>query len=495
MRGRIGTWLAAGVALSLLAGGGVAEARSKAAPVVRWALAPASSSSAPLDDSTMLTLAVVDPFSHGTLYIGRRRSLDGGATFARSPFAAGSSFLLFGISPYDLPIHALRAIGPDAACVEAGDDRYPFTTLVTTDGGMTWRNGPWCGSDAITGPAEMLEVDLSSGAGLLRRSEDGGTTWSDTATPLPAGIAALAGDPSQLRSVYAIQDGTGGDPWSFHSADDGATWTPIEQPAGIDVDGFVGEFADPVRPGTIVLEDDRHVWLSKDSGTSWTVEPGRPASPLAGFDAAGTLYALSPSPLSSIDDGISWTWHPHGLNGAVGQRVSIDRHTGAIGMQSDAGLLRLDRKGTGWRSISPYGTGVGMVPVGRPTVYDRTTVTGTRDARFMIPQLGTGLEVLDRGARHRRSAPALARIVFDHVATTPGRPRLAVAIGSDGSGPRAFVTHDAGKTWTPLRSPVAVYCTTTDAALTPGGRLVWLFGSQPVNAACPSVSAVSTRLS
>jgi photosystem II stability/assembly factor-like uncharacterized protein len=91
----------------------------------------------------------------------------------------------------------------------------------SSDGARTWSDA---GLDAI--PENIwttpVEIFVKSGASLLHRSTDGGTTWERTASVPPLSIHSLVADPHRSGLLWAGTAGHG----IFRSADNGDTWIP-----------------------------------------------------------------------------------------------------------------------------------------------------------------------------------------------------------------------------------------------------------------------------
>ena len=114
---------------------------------------------------------------------------------------------------------------------------------MTTDGvswaeqdGLTWTpsNTGIAGNDLVLGAVAVNPQNPSNIyvgcfiTGHVLRSDDGGATWSDTSSGLPAGsfddgVRALLVDPSNPATVYAGTRGAG----AFRTTDGGATWSAI----------------------------------------------------------------------------------------------------------------------------------------------------------------------------------------------------------------------------------------------------------------------------
>jgi photosystem II stability/assembly factor-like uncharacterized protein len=142
--------------------------------------------------------------------------------------------------------------------------------------------------------------------GGVRRSLDGGVTWTDVSSnlPPPRFIQTFAADPRTPAHLFA-----GGWPSGaalrgagFRSTDRGATWSRLNGPGGDAI--AIGAFAfPPGAPNTVYAGADG-VWVSPDGGATWS----HPA-PLAGRlvndlaldpSTPGTLFAATTGGLFRI---------------------------------------------------------------------------------------------------------------------------------------------------------------------------------------------------
>jgi photosystem II stability/assembly factor-like uncharacterized protein len=360
--------VALGVVLACFSGTALASSRV-AAPRFTSVKSPAG-------PSRSGTLRAVLPGARGVLLYGAAISRDGGTTWRKSAIDEEAQFL-FGRSPglvyrfvngvlsistnlgqtwthrtdtgefADEETMRLDPVDDDTLCVDFVDRTATVPSRLSTDGGRTWRDDPFpCTTTARTARGGPLVAAIPY-TSSLERSTDGGVTWTPMATDLPATqISSITSDPSRPQSLYADQ---------FHSADGGTHWTAMTIPAALDRDTIQTALFDPAHYGTLVISQAGHLWLSRDIGATWALSPRTLPMAPAGFDAAGTLYVLTPQPMRSTNDGFSWTWHGRGLHGVTPGPVSVDPVTGRVYMLSTGGLLRLQPDGRSWKALSPFG--------------------------------------------------------------------------------------------------------------------------------------------
>ena len=205
---------------------------------------------------------------------------------------------------------------------------YAGDLLVSEDAGQNWRPAVQreTGIEAgVTPPQLAFRPDMpdtallvrgqnTPGAGALTvaRSIDGGMTWQAvTASGLPSqgaprALAALRG------GVYLLNTSSG----SFRSADDGATWQPLE---GALSSGGVSEFlalsaasggpatGAPARPAAtdaaVLAATGYGVYVSRDGGAVW--EPLGAGLPFNSKIAGLLTHSASPSTVFAVSDNAS----------------------------------------------------------------------------------------------------------------------------------------------------------------------------------------------
>jgi hypothetical protein len=285
--------------------------------------------------SVAWTIQAVAPRARGVLYRDGRWSRDGGRSWRPTPLCHDG---VYGFSPAQkglvyryLGARVSRstdfgqswttrggsivggeqaALKPDAKdpntlCLDFSDRQFFYPSQLSTDGGTTWKETFACDTIARVGKGGPI-VSLLPGEFLLRRSTDGGKTWPETPTDLlPYGQILLAADPAAPRSLYARHDSDA--ETRFHSTDGGVHWTALTVPSGIDPNTLVTQLLDPTRPGTIVDYQFGHLWLSRDTGATWTPSRRLLTSAPTGFDGAGDLYQLGTPARVSHDDGLTWS--------------------------------------------------------------------------------------------------------------------------------------------------------------------------------------------
>jgi photosystem II stability/assembly factor-like uncharacterized protein len=329
----------------------------------------------PLRRVTVDTLAV-DPVSDTTVWAagdaGIFRSADGGLTFEKVRAEPAHTLLvdpfdhtrLYAANQQDLQVSAdggqsWQTLAPGAlpgggALALAADPRAPGALLAATfgagvyrsaDGGQTWSAS---GAGLVNTPVQAVVVDSADGALFaagpagIDRSFDGGATWQRLPVSNLGTFAALAGAPSDPRTLYAALTAPsqivrstegGGNAWQvvaslaasslavsltdpstvfaatagglMRSTDGGATWTTVF-PNPVET-----VMADPLDPAVLYLMTGTELARSQDGGTTWTplLHNGFLLGTMAiGHDAPRTILTSdSQSVLGSFDGGRTWS--------------------------------------------------------------------------------------------------------------------------------------------------------------------------------------------
>ena len=168
---------------------------------------------------------------------------------------------------------------PDTILANDGD---AGGVLLSTDAGVTWRKvtGPGLSQVIVEAPDDPSTLYAGGIPFGLFKSTDGGESWaSATQASGPGDVLALAIDPSNPSTIYAVQDGSGGfsaddpnAPLVWRSTDGGETWTQASFPGLSDVIVSGGLFYDARTPGmlyAITTGETALVFRSLDGGVTW----------------------------------------------------------------------------------------------------------------------------------------------------------------------------------------------------------------------------------
>jgi photosystem II stability/assembly factor-like uncharacterized protein len=238
--------------------------------------------------ATWVSDVAIDPRNSSTLYVatssGLVKTTDGGRHWSSPNSNVARWGYALAIDPQNT--NTLFTTG----CVAAGVGVSNCGVVKSTDGGTSWRlswnaqDSSVLYSDWITALAidpRNLNIVYVTTQGFdecdfetLRKSVDGGITWSETRFK-DVGVSAscvldLAVDPQNSGNLYAaFQDGG-----VFKSTDAGATWKAAN--SGLPPSGPYAPFysavalaVDPSSPRTLYVVSFSGVFKSTDGGSSW----------------------------------------------------------------------------------------------------------------------------------------------------------------------------------------------------------------------------------
>ena len=373
---------------------------------------------------------------------------------------------------WSFPVLLLGLIAFGSCCVNGQDASsggpYPATLLE----GLQWRDvGPMRGgrSFAVAGvPSEPDTFYMGSVGGGVWKTENDGRTWvpiADQGIPIGS-IGAIAVAPSDPNIVYVgtgepdvraqISYGIG----MFKSTDAGKTWTHI----GLEKTRRIGRIVvDPNNPNRVYVaalghiydaNPERGVYRSTDGGAHWkkilvnasdpdnvgaidlAIDPKNPrvlyASLWATRRPPWSVYAPSYMPGSGLykttDGGDHWTKLSGGL--------PDDNYVGKIGIAvSPSNPNRL------WAVVDDVGASVA------PPLRE-----GPEEHKKPEPTPKGGVYLSDDAGATWRLVNSENRLwgrgwYFENVAVDPDNPDKAYVINTG-----TYVTTDAGKTFTPIKS-------------------------------------------
>jgi photosystem II stability/assembly factor-like uncharacterized protein len=201
------------------------------------------------------------------------------------------------------------------------------------DGGAHWRRVPdLVETNANTfavAPSNRLVVyaGLDGGSGqTCAKSTDGGVTWwsCDTAGKPWASIDALAVDPHNSQTVYAVHRGAPFESHVFKTTDGGRNWREIGT-NGLAGEGVNTVSVDPQQPRILYAAGMDGVFKSTDAGSHWRLDGLRGQAMFVNqviVDPRNprTLYATPTADgvFASFDSGRAW----HRL-GLAGENVGV----------------------------------------------------------------------------------------------------------------------------------------------------------------------------
>ncbi|MDM7993138.1 MAG: hypothetical protein QUS11_07465 [Candidatus Fermentibacter sp.] len=251
----------------------------------------------------------------------------------------------------------LQAIQVNSVC--NGGSALPNTFFASTriglyrsdDQGQTWgvvSGGMSSSYVLLTGvhwtDPDILVAGLSSGQGI-RRSTDGGATWSSVGLDAGflKGYGFCTGHPD---TMFIAMSGLSNS--VYRSYDAGATWAAVG-PSG---SGW-GILTSPGgSEGTVIVTNDGGFYLSTNYGGSWTqVVSGTSYAPAVW--SSGTLYAPvnGQGVFESTNGGSTWTLNPAGITASYwqaacpGSQGYLAGHNGGVYRRLSSGSYTVSQQG------------------------------------------------------------------------------------------------------------------------------------------------------
>jgi photosystem II stability/assembly factor-like uncharacterized protein len=304
---------------------------------------------------------VIDPVDTSRLYAQSAsrlyRSTNRGASWA--DISAGLPLDSSGPGPFTSVSLSALAIEPGApgavyagvtSSTLGGTHVYLDGTLYkSADRGETWSaTGLWGASVTSivfdSADSQTLYGAVTAGGTLpqpssIRKSADGGLTWTTVRSNLPAWATAtaMAGDPAAGGRIFAAYSNYAGPSFVELTSDGGATWLPLAPPPSGDPTALA------LARGLIYLATSTALYRSSDSGSTW-------AGLLGSEVKAVRIAPTEPTTIYSGGDG-----------------VSVSRDTGDTWTSSQAGLTNTSISSLG-AAASPTGS---LYSFGGHTVFQR----------------------------------------------------------------------------------------------------------------------------
>lgn len=221
-----------------------------------------------------------------------KRSTDAGLTWAdvSTPALIGSSMLSFSSANV---VMGFSLFGSVAISSDAGGS---WTNLVD-DSTVNFNGGAMASTTTAIAYGRASSSSYGTG-GFMRRTTDGGATWSAVALPTAKWLY-----PSRFLTatigLVGGQDGT-----LLRTTDAGATWTAIDiHPANAgDAVRAIARLSDTI----VLLATDGEIKRSTDAGLTWTTVYAHGMEELA-FRDTSTGIAVGNSIATTSDTGLTWT--------------------------------------------------------------------------------------------------------------------------------------------------------------------------------------------
>ncbi len=202
-------------------------------------------------------------------------------------------------------------------------------------------------------------------------SADGGATFTPVTIAAGENIMSYAAS-ATAGTFYAVtRSATTGAAKVYVSADNGVTW------AAMNVDPSMTTFtqvnADPYNASILTLSDDNNLWLSTNSGATWTKMGASPARSCSDFSiwTSTRWYACAGY---STNNGASWTdmdMHANVMRGPGKTVVVNAADTNVLYGDCMSGVCKSTNGGLTWRNSLDGITGVNVNAISYTT--DKTT--------------------------------------------------------------------------------------------------------------------------
>lgn len=397
-----------------------------------------------------------DPFDGSTVYAGTfmdglYKSTDGGATWSpKNNGLTGNQVTALAFDPTGPGRIFLAAIpvgaGEQGGLFRSGDSAESWGAVDTGVAGTPYLG---CTAVAVDGASpQTLYAGLQTSAfrGYLRKSSNGGTSWTVADSGLTGSLAsAVATDPTDPNRAYAVAFSR-----FYRTTDRGRSWTFLSAlPAGT-----FDLALDPLRPNRYFFGSNTGVYVSQDGGMSWAQSnAGLTSLDVRGFAFArtslDTIYAATSGGgvFKSIDGGGSWTAVSNGLTSLLVNSVAVAPtnesilYAGTSRVQAptgtfEGGVYRSTNGGASWTNVLPN---LFVVKV----LFDPLSSA----VAYALSESGGVYKTTDGGSTwiSRSAGLPLGGFLTD-LAVDPAHPEtlFVLIFGS------VFRTTDGAKTWAPF---------------------------------------------
>ena len=320
--------------------------------------------------------------------------------------------------------------------------------LRSANGGRRWTRSS---TPAVAG---FLEADPSSATvlyfasflGEFHKSVDGGRTWSLSNRGLEpvSSFQGLAVDPSSPRTLYLIPTSNLlPDREIYVSRNSGATWTAIPSNLGA---GLVRELTVETtgrRTALYLVLSNDHLLRSLDGGRTWseTVYP-----PFYIEDLLSTPYGLLAGTLAGIhrstDQAASWSLSSRGIRAMPVGSLAMDPELPVLYAEGQGMLFKSPDGGERWNLLPLYNGLFGPV-----------VTAPTRSGQVLVGAFDSVLRSVNGGRRWAEGESIECAIPFS-LAVNPAQASVAylgidfLEVPCGGQSCRTFKSVDAGNTWT-----------------------------------------------
>lgn len=341
--------------------------------------------------------------------------------------------------------------------------------VATRKGLFEYRAGEIARTAFLGSPVSMVLPDPRDGAlyaaldlghfGVkLHRSDDGGASWTEIATPSYAGIDSEAADPPSLKLIWSLETGGADEPgvlWAgtipgglFRSDDRGESWTLVrslwDQPSR--ANWFGGGYDKPgIHSISVDPRDSRRIAVAISCGGVWETVDGGASWAIGGHGLVATYM-----PPEQAGDPVTQDPHRMVRCAAAPDNFWIQHHNGIFRAVDGIGQ---------WTQLAPPNSGFGFAVAVHPQEPDTAWFVPAVKDEFRFPEGGhfvvtrtrdggKSFETLSEGLP---AAPAYDLVYRHGLDVDASGERLAMGSTTGG----LWLSEDGGNHWNqaPARLP------------------------------------------